>query len=239
MYKYINIKSVLSVIPYTMLEEENEATIIKWALRGYTTNITNRYINSDIKFAVCEVKNHKADVPQGLKKIQEAGFSTTLPGELGDGNNLYLQPTFDGQRIIIFQALLFQMIRPSMQVMRYTGQNSDIVENGCKPILCQDCLNFSISKDLSTLTCDVKDGYVFLLYTSAVTDDSGDFLIPNSPILLSALAAYCEAQDFKGRSFRREQGSEETYQLRMREANLLFEEFMSKEMLSNLDVTSV
>jgi hypothetical protein len=236
MYKYINIKAVLNYLPDGILEEWDESQVVKTALQGFQANVSNFNITSDIKVAVCKLTNHKASVPLGLKKVIDAGFSTTLPNELPDSNTVFLQPTWNGENVIVFQALLFQMIRPSMQSMRYAGQNSDMVNPDCIPILCQDCINWSISKDLTSITCDVKDGYIFLLYTSTVQDEDGNFLIPNDNILMQALAYYVEAKHWQSRAFRKEEQANDMFIQRMQMANSSFQEFYSKWMLQNFDM---
>ena len=52
MYKYENIKKVLNYVPSGLIEEENEATLIKWALNFYNQNIRIKNITDSIIITV-------------------------------------------------------------------------------------------------------------------------------------------------------------------------------------------
>lgn len=235
MYKYENIKKVLSYVPSALLEEENEATLIKWALQGYNTNVRGANTTDDILFCLVQVVDHKATLPTNFKKLLEVGYSATLPEEL-NSNTIFLQPTIDGERVTIFQATFYQYFRPFTTYMRYVGQNPAIFDNNCVNLLCQDCeINFSLSKDLTTITLDEEKGYVTMLYRATVKDGDGNFLVPDDNNLWQALAMYVEAKHWQDRSFRKEENTNNMYVERMRMANNYFQTFQKEDLLRKFD----
>lgn len=235
MYKYENIKKVLTYVPSGLLEEENEATLIKWALQGYSANVRNTNTTDDIKFCILKIENHKATLPTGFKKIFEVGYSVSLPQEL-NSNTVFLQPTIDENRVTIFQASFYQYFRPYTSYMRYVGQNSALFENNCINLLCQDCnINFSISKDVSTLSCDMEEGYVTMLYRATVQDLDGNYLVPDDANLWQALAMYVEAKHWQDRFFRKEEGANNIYVERLKMANNYFQTFQKEDLFRKFD----
>lgn len=239
MYRYTNIKKVLTFIPSALLEEEDESTLLKWVLQGYTINVKNVHTNSDIKFAISQIVEHNAVVPVGFKTLFEASYSSILPSDLSDypdSQTIFTQENYMGNRVTIFQAMFYATFKPYSALMCYRGQNKDIVYNGCKNFLCNDgAINFSIDKSLSTITTDVKEGYVLMLYSSPVQDESLNFLIPDDPILLQALAMYVEAKNLQDRAYRKEEGTNNMFVERMQMANNYFKEFQKKDLLSRYD----
>ena len=109
-------------------------------------------------------------------------------------------------------------------------------ENNCINLLCQDCeINFSISKDLTTITLDEEEGYVTMLYRATVQNEDGDYLIPNDNNLWQALAMYIEGKHFQDRSFRRESGANESFIERMQMSNLYFAKFQKEDLFRKFD----
>lgn len=236
MYKYENIKKVLTFVPLGLLEEENEATLIKWALQGYSANVRNANTTDDILFCILQIVDHKATLPTGFKKILEVGYSETLPNDVLNSPTIFIQPTIDGERVTIFQASFYQYFRSFITYMRYVGQNPALFDNNCINLLCEDCqVNFSISKDLTTMTADIEEGYVTMLYRTAVKSEDGDYLIPDDNNLWQALAYYVTAMGFRDRSFRKEEGANALFRENLSMANNLFKTFQKEDLFRKFD----
>lgn len=241
MYKYTSIKAVMNYLPDGLIEEWDESQIVKTALQGYRQNIRNSFLQYDLSFCISKVENHVAKLPPDVKGIFDISYSKEKLSPIADENtstndpSVYLRKNFSGETVTIFQALVFSSIRHYTQAMRYAGQSSDLVYNSCVQFLCQDCHNWSINRDLSSITLDAKEGYIYILYKAVLTDDDGDFLIPDDPQLLQALAYYTEAKHWQSRSFRKEENANNMFIERMQLANNSFQEFWSRHLLTNLD----
>ena len=239
MYKYISIKAVMNYLPDGLMEEWSEADIVKTAMQGYKSNVQNSFIRYNLLFCVSKIVDHVANLPLGLKGILDISYSRYKmnPVEEGESTNdpsVYLRTDYNGRTTSIFQAMVFNDVRKYTQAMRYTGQNSELVHNGCLNLLCNDCLNWSIDKSLETVTADAKDGYLYILY-KAVPMDGEEFLLPDDPNLLQALAYYVEAKHWQSRSFRKEENANNMFVERMQMANAAFNEFSAKHMLREFD----
>lgn len=235
MYKYVPIDKVLTRIPEALLEEESDSKLIRWALKGYKQNVKHINTTHETKFCISQLKDHKAKLPVGFKQLYEFRYSDVLPTELGENNStIYTVDTYNGEHVIIFQGILFQKFAGYSERMKFAGQNTDVVHNSCVNILCQDCINYSISHDLSTLTADVKEGYVLGLYMSNI-EDEGTQLIVDDPTLIDALAEYCIAQHYLNASLRRESNAYEMNVQHLMRANNLFQEFENRNLLRKFD----
>lgn len=235
MYKYENIKKVLTYIPSALLEEENEATLIKNALNFYNANVRIKTVTDDILFAICKVTNHKATLPAGFKQFIDVSFSEQLPSNpITDSTTWFLQPDINGIYTTIFARTFWQYYKQRSYNTRYVGKDASIVHNDCVQYICDNCINFSIDKFNETITLDIEEGYVFLLYSSTMMDENG-FYVPDHPVLWQALAYAIEAKHFQDRAFRRESGANETYLERLRMANLSIGEFLKIHLLNNFD----
>jgi len=223
-------------VPSALLEEENEATLIKNALNFYNANIRIKTVTDDILFAICQVVDHKATLPAGFKQFIDVSFSDTLPTDtISDSNTIFLQPDINGIYTTIFSRTFYQYYRQQSYNARYVGNNSSLVHSDCVQYLCDNCLNFSIDKSNDILTIDICDGYIYLLYSSTIKDEENNFLVPDHPVLWQALAYAVEAKHFQDRAFRREQGANDTYLERLRMANLSVGEFLKIHVLNNFD----
>ena len=234
MYKYENIKKVFTYVPSGLLEEENEATIIKWALQFYNSNIRISHMTDDILSAIIKIENHKGTIPVGFKTFIDVGYSEVLPNEnVNDSQTIFLQPTVDGEYVTIFQRTFWQFYKQRSNLMRYVGKDASIVDNDCVQYLCDNCVNFSIDKTFRTITLDVEDGYVFMLYSSTMKDDENNFMVIDHPLLWQAMAHFVEAKHFQERAFRKEEGTNNMYLERLQMANKFFGEFQKYYLLSN------
>lgn len=241
MYKYTSIKAVIPYLPGGLTEEWDESQIIKTALQGFRQNVRNTFLSQDIKFCISKVENHEAKLPVGVKGIFDISYSLNKINPIDDEQvstndpSLYLRKNFLGETITIFQAMLFSNVRQYTQNMRYVGQHTDLIANRCIQYLCMDCQNWSIDRDLRIITVDVKEGYVYVLYKATLQDEEGEFLIPDDPQLLQALAYFIEAKHWQERSFRKEETTNNMFLERMQMANAMFQEFWSRHMLVEFD----
>lgn len=236
MYRYENIRKVLSFVPGALLEEENEATLIKNALQFYNQNIRIRTITDDILFAVCQVENHKATLPTGFKNIVDISFSDVLPDDtISDSNTIFLQPDANGITTTIFARTYWQFFKERSYCMTYVGKNSSLILNGCLEYLCNDGINFSIDSSLQTITLDIEEGYIFLLFNSTMTDSENNYLVPDHPVLWRALALGIEAKHWQDRAFRKEENANNMFIERTQMANLSVSEFLKIHLLSSFN----
>lgn len=239
MYEYIAIDAVLTRIPQALKEEESDSTLIKWALDCYLQNEKDINNKLETKFAICTVVDHVASLPVGFKKLYEARYSLNpISSTLTDTNSFMTTyaDTIDGRHVIIFQGLVYQGYQHESMLMRYTGQDMDIVDNGCLNLLCDTCqINFSIDRFFKTISTSSLEGYVALLYKGVIKDEDGNFVIPKDDTLLDALGAYCVAQHYLDASVRREGGAYEMYQQHITRCNNLYGEWTARNMYRKYD----
>lgn len=222
-------------MPSGLLEEGNEADLISSALKFYNQNIRIRTVTDDILFAICQVTNHKATLPVGFKQFIDVSFSDQLPSDpLIDSTTWFLQPDINAIYTTIFARTFWQYYKQRSYNTRYVGKDASIVHNDCVQYICDNCVNFSIDKFTETMTLDIEEGYVFLLYSSTMMDENG-FYVPDHPVLWQALAFGIEAKHWQDRAFRRESGANETYLERMRMANNSIGEFLKIHLLTNFN----
>lgn len=233
MYKYENIKKVLTYLPSVILEEESEPNCIKWALQAYRSNVRNIHTTDDVKFCIMQINNHKTTLPVGFKKFIEVIYMDRLPDDtLSDSNTIFLQPDINGIYTTVFSRIFWQYFKPTSSLMRYIGTSSSYFDNGCLNVLCDDCgIGFSVSKDGTSLTIDTDEGYVAMLYTANIQNDNGDYLVVDNDVLWQALAAYITAMHFKDRSLRKEDGTHNMFIEHLTMANNLFKTFQKEDVL--------
>lgn len=237
MYKYENIKKVLTFIPSGLKEEENEAQLLSWALMGFKTNVRNIHTTSDILFCITQLDNHVVSLPSNFKKFLDVIYMKTLPDtDVLSSDTWFLQPDINGVYTTIFQRVFYQYFQPYATHMRYVGSNTSLFDNGCIALLCDTCsINFSVSKDVKTLTTDMQDGYVGAVYEALVQDDSGNYLIPDSENLWFALAHFVEAKHWQDRAFRKEENANNMFIERMAMANRFFAAFRKEDLFAKFD----
>jgi len=228
---YISISSVQTYLPEYVKEEMDEPTINKWILQGFRQNVTVPNWIYQTKFCLLQLDNHVATLPQGLKKITIAQYLQNIPSTSVDQVSDFILPVIGNERVFLAQAIVYQYFRPYAETMRFVGQNTDLLVNGCINIFCDCSINFSLDVDLNTIKTDLKDGYVVLLYESEMQNDDGEFLMPNDEDLKEALGYFVEAKLWRERSGRKEEGGENMFFSRMQLANNKFKEFTNKNLL--------
>lgn len=228
---YINIQSVQTYLPSYVTEEVDSSTINKWALQGFRQNVTIPSWIYELRFCLLQLDNHVATLPTGLKKITIAQYSKNLPSNAVNNTTDFIIPIINNERVFIAQAVVYQYFKPTSQTMRFVGQDPSLLTQDCINIFCDCEIGFSIDRNLNTITTDMQDGYVVLLYESEIQDDDGNFLIPNDEDLKQALSYYIEAmlqREFKGRHI---QGASELMDDYLFKCNNKFQEFHSKNLL--------
>jgi len=232
---YINIASIQTYLPSYVMEEVDESTINKWALQGFRQNVTIPSWIYELRFCLLQLDNHVATLPTGLKKISVAQYSKNLPPSVINNTTDFIIPIINNERVFIAQAIVYQYFKPTSQTMRFVGQDSSLLTQDCVNIFCDCEIGFSIDRTLNTITTDMQDGYVILLYESEIQDEDGNFLIPNDEDLKQALSYYIEGmlqREFRGRHI---QGASELMDDYLFKCNNKFQEFHSKNLLRYFD----
>ncbi len=236
MYPFVRIDKALAYVPPVLLEEYDDATLLKYAGLGYRSNVRNRFNKDIVLYAILCVEDYKASLPIDFKGVFDAFYTKDSPAMEDDSTTLFLQTDFYGNKVTVYQALAIQDVLPYATKMRYVGKDKDIVNNGCIRYTCSDCINFSISPSLSTVTLDEKTGYVNMLYFKENTDEFGNILIPDDDILLQAIGFFVEAMYYRDLSSRRDPHSEQMYERRLQRSVALFKEFEKRDLLRKLSV---
>lgn len=232
---YINIASVQTYLPSYVLEEVDESTLNKWALQGFRQNVTIPSWIYEMRFCLLQLDNYTANLPLGLKKITVAQYSSSLPSNSVNNTSDFIIPVINNERVFLAQAIVYQYFKPHATTMRFIGQDASLLSRDCVSIYCDCEIGFSLDRSLNTLTTDMQNGYVILLYESEVQDEDGNFLIPNDEDLKQALSYYVEAmlqREFRGRHI---QGAAELMDDSLFKCNNKFIEFTSKNLLRYFD----
>jgi hypothetical protein len=217
-------------------DEENESTLIKWALDCYLQNEKDYNNKFESLFCLIKIQDHVGTLPSGFKLLYEAQYFSALPDTLDNTGGIFYQETIDGRHVIIFQSILYTEVKNRGENMRWAGQDASLVYNGCLNLLCDNCqINFSIDRQHKSITTSVKEGYVALLYKASIKDDENNFLIPDDKTLLDSLSKYCIAQHYLNASMRRESGAYDMYKQFINESNLLFSEYEKRNLLRKFD----
>lgn len=231
MYKYIPINVIMNQIARVVKEDEDEAQLISWANDIFrTSELPFRYT---LQYALVDVVNHKAKLPNGVHRILDVLHSNTYPDsqiqtvlrDYGDYRLIVTQQIF-------FSSAYFQSFRPA----KYKGQNREalIDENVyCRHKECE--IGFSVDYTLSCLTVDVPDGELYIEYFSTVKD--GDIiLIPDDTDLIRGLALYAEAQYWRNKAYSHEDMANKFYLDNLQMSTTLLNKFKGKELLRRINV---
>lgn len=235
MLKYTSLKSVLNFVPNYVKEQEDEVQMLSWAFQGYREAVRQSLITDNYKVAILKVENHKATLPNGMKKIMETGWSATNPvDQLPPNSQEVFFPTQIGNiHILLAEAVYYSSIKNHITLMRYVGQNPELLDNQCVNIFCPTCfIEFSVNKTLTQLTTSEKEGYITIVYT-VVAKEGDDFLIPDVMELQQGLAFYIEKCHWADRVGRKEEGAMTMYLQNLEFAKNYFNQFIKNKMLQS------
>lgn len=239
MNKYISINAVIPFIPNYVMEEDNESTILKYIWQGVRQNLIPYYKYDEKKLFVCQIEDYEAIMPKDIYKISFVHYVKSLPESIEDADvKPWILEIIANEKVLIAQSLVFSEVFSDtmFQPMRYTGQNTNLFESDCINVFCNDCtINFSLTKSLEKLRCDIKEGFAVGIYHASPKNDLGEFLIPDNAHLLQALAFFAEAKHWQERSGRKEEASENMFISRLDMANKKFAEFNKQQLYKNFD----
>lgn len=233
MLKYTSLKSILNFVPDYVKEQEDEIQMLSWAFQGYREAVRQSLITDNYQVAIIKIDNHKGVLPNGMKKIMETGWSTTNPvSNLPENSQQVFYPTqINNVNILLAEAIHYQSVKNHTTLMRYVGQNPELLDNSCLNIFCPTCkIEFSVNKSLTQITTSEKSGYVAIVYT-VVAKEGEDFLIPDVMELQQGLAYFVEAKHWQGRMGRKEENAYNIYIQNLEFAKNYFNQFIKNKML--------
>jgi len=231
MIKYIPIHAIMNQIAKVVKDDEDEIQLISWANDIFrTSELPFRYT---LKYALLDVINHKAKLPDGVHRILDVLHSNNYP----DQTVQTILRDYGDYRLIVTQQIFFssayyQSFRPA----KYKGQNREAFIDEdvyCRQKQCE--IGFSVDATLSCLTVDVPDGELYIEYFSTVTDE-GVILIPDDADLIRGLALYAEAQYWRNKAYSHEDMANKFYMDNLQMSTTLLTKFKGKQLLRAINV---
>lgn len=244
MTDYIKLEAVLNRIPRFIRDQESTGNLLSYALDIFKElNIPQKY-QSNICFL--EVKNHNVKIPDDVKIINMVTYSCDYEYDCEDLLRCVDEPKcqtcespisdscectkcgeaydFISRSNCICKPLInYSLFLESdfyhnkFTPLKYVGTGSTICSKYPKFGYCQYTFQISPTRVLWT---DLREGIICIDYDAEVTVD-GNIMIPNHPKLIRAMAAYAEAMYWKNKVPVHEENSENIYQSRLSEAEIL------------------
>lgn len=236
MTDYINLKSILTLVPDYVKEEESESTMLSWAFHGYRENVRQANITDSFKVCIVPIVDHKGNLPYGIKRVLETEWSyTEFVDQSEDTYNLWIPQTINGYYVMVAEAINYLRIKHKGSLMRYVGQHPELLDSKCVNVYCQSCkINFSLNKQLTQVTTSEKTGWVAIVY-STLAKEGEDFIIPNDNQLKQALAYYVEAMHWRERRGRKEEGANNLFMQNLEMSKNYFNSYIKSDMLYKFD----
>jgi len=209
--RYVPLDQVLNYIPRSIRDEEmNDARLKSYMLMGLRT------INPDLdyryKVALVEVENHRACLPEDLRKIEViTSFSHNInPYDLTDVQKCTCtdeEPTTSNCKITLNHAMfLASAAFQQTYLLSYIGQNVEMFCRDCPNIINRSCgESFSIDENNNILT-SFEVGVLCVSYKAFVATADNKFMIPDNEKLKRALALFAEHQHLGDRVNLHEEG---------------------------------
>jgi len=237
MTDYINIKSILNLVPEYVKDDEAEITMLSWAFQGYRENVRQSNVTDNYKVCIVPIIDHKGSLPTGIKRVLETQWSyTEFVDQSEDTFNLWIPQTINGYYVLVAEATLYARIRHRGSLMRYVGQHPELLDSQCVNIYCQSCaIDFSFNKSLTQITTSETDGWVALVY-STLAKDGDDFIIPNDNQLKQALAYFIEAMHWRERRGRKEEGANDMFLQNLSMSQRYFTSYLKTDLLSKFSM---
>ena len=250
---YINLKSILLLIPKTIKDQTDEDTILEYALNAYKSMSINKRF--EYKLEVLEVVNHRVTLPTGLVKINQVSYfeeqpcsedvneilslceedttttTTTTPTESHTSSDLCK---------IINYRIWFEntFYRKYLSPLKFIGNASNLFCRDCPNLACSQCTE-TFSLDVyskSLLFQNIESGYICLDYVSELIDENGDYLIPDDEDLKMGLALYAIAHCWRDRAYTKEEQAFKFYDAELSKAEVRLKKARSKFLLNALDI---
>lgn len=225
MNKYVTLDTITNYLPEVVKDEVQLAQIKSWAFNYYRT--VELPVTTNRKIKKLEVHNGVVNLPSDIVRITGAYLGVS---EFSEEIEAFEEGTTEN--IIIQQKIFFDRVKDYMTPLKYIGQNSCCMID----YYCSDCAYmFSINNQISELFTDCKSTHIYLAYTTYV-EDGDELLIPDSPYLQQALAAYVEYMYCRNNTYRHEANSQNMMNDALVRANTFMKAFKSSEMMRSLDV---
>jgi hypothetical protein len=256
MTRYIPLNSVLNFIPKGVRDEEKDDTqLLSWALQGLRTlNISQRF---EQNVCILEVKNHRVQLPDSIRKINSIHHLHREPTE-EEANNFEccinqdvlcgcdisdLEPNDDPTstenicRLPVYYQLFIDSnyFQNCWSYMKYTGVRKGLHCPSCPNLFCNSCVEtYAIDTNLNMMT-SFKDGFVCVDYVAEPKDTAGNFLIPEDTDLQQGLSYYIQAMHWNNRASRKEQGAFQYYIQYLNLGERLLTKAKGKHLLKAID----
>jgi hypothetical protein len=227
MIKYIDIKVILNFIPQSIRDEAGDTRLLSWAFQALRQYLPKKAFHG-LALKVKPLINHKVDLEPGTRRIEGAWYlddlekfqSLTAAKFVTDNDGL--KDNSNRVEFLSERTIAYEEIQKYGEPMKYVGEHGFLVNNDYLRFYDGNChIGFSVDYGMNCMEVDTKTGYVILLYQEFKKDADG-FMIPDEAGFIQALAYAAEAQAWRERSAMKEQGAEQMYQTREREAKTYF-----------------
>lgn len=245
MYDFIPLKAVLNYLPAKLIEEQsNTLQIESWALQALRSiNFEQKYQK---KICILEIKDHKAELPNGIKQINLVTY-------------LYKQPSSSDIVSLSYCTKQEYDIKCTdndictLPIYHSLWINSDYYKNNYQPLnykgigernLCirygdYSC-DYGFSIDINNLIwTDFKDGIICIDYLSELQNETGEFIVPNDVDLLRGCAEYVMYQHWLNRSMVHEETAFRKSSEHLHRAERLLTKAKSKFLLKNIKLENI
>lgn len=235
---WIPLNSLLSDV-YRMIDDNiiSEEDIQEFAAQAMEHVTTHKFYEHAL--CIVDVENYRAQLPTGMKMlefvmyrktdcnlndIEIIGTTSTTCEDCtpydSNGARVYVKNAFVSflqcQSCISNWAFLKMSFSPLDRIRSRFQVCDDSPSMGC---VCVD--TFSIDYSCHTLTTTFPTGKLLIAYRTYPRDNKGNFLIPDTAILKSAIETYVYMRYWQKRSFSLEQGANNMYQQYLKQWELL------------------
>lgn len=230
MIQYTTLDVVLNYLPSAILKEYDSLQLKSWMLQFYRTK-SNLPDQEKIACAVSVLDQHKAALPEGIKKIIDIRYQDgTIPESIQvDSKEILVD------KLLIYQRMFFEIpYYINARVLRYIGQNkSPLID---KNLWCSNCADgFTVDSYISCLTTTMANGNILIIYSTQVENDSGDILIPDDTNLHQALALYVQSKYWNEKKYSHEANANNFEQNYMIRAGVAFEQYKGKRLQAGIN----
>lgn len=261
--RYTYLKTILTYIPISIREEENnDSQLLSWALQALRMISPSGMYQYNI--ALLEVKNHQVSLPDDLKSINLVTFacdglddsalkelcSISIPSTSNSSDCTPCDRTpedfISRDNNICKYSLAYGMwldsevFNQNFEPITYIGNvSSQYLLNSNSPNRFITC-NHTFSLDVNLrLTASFKEGVIAVDYKRQIMSDSEEFMIPDNPKLMKALAAYAEAQHWSNRANMHEEGAVRLLDLKLRQADSAMAAARGSTIMRNLNPEAI
>lgn len=210
---YIPLSSAL-VDVFDLMDENliDEATVIEWASQAMRRLKVQQTL--DTKVAFLAVDNHTAQLPCGLKYIDQIYYKETMDAEDLEQIQLYVSDadsnTISKKYMDFHNSDYYKTWKP----IRLAVSNAFHLGIHCKNSIniytkCEH--EYSVNKT-GTIKTSFKNGFLALTYLSFPMNEDGDFLIPDDIWVLETIKDWCLMKLWEKRMNMKEEGSMRLYE---------------------------